>query len=168
MPYNPDGSFTLLFPFGTATAPDNQFPNQVGLDLQDIADGIDLANIISEAAFYNNVLTVNHSTTSTVGYLFTSYNAGSFGGTTYTPNAANGNYQYLTNAAAFTWGPPSFDSAIDVLVTNGPSAGPPTFSGYTVASGNTGDSYTTANGNKFIVSIRRINGVSTYVIKALQ
>lgn len=115
------------------------------------------------------VLRSDTSTTTTVGYLFTSYSGGTpTNGSTFTPAAANGNYQYITNnVAGFTIAVPAADSAIDLLITNGASAGTITFSGYTVSS-NTGDALTTTNTSKFIISIRRINGVSTYVIKALQ
>jgi hypothetical protein len=85
----------------------------------------------------------------------------------FTPNPALGNYQYGTNHGAATWNAPANDCAMDILVTNDASAGAITFSGYTVNS-NTGEPLTTTNGHKFIISIRRINGVSTYLIKALQ
>lgn len=101
------------------------------------------------------------------GYKLTPYNGGTVSSGTYTPDPANGNYQYYTNNGAHTLANPSFDCAIDILITNGASAGAITFTTFTV-SANTGDALTTTNTNKFIVSIRRINGVSTYVIKALQ
>lgn len=88
--------------------------------------------------------------------------------TSFTIDPALGNYQYGTNNGAATWTAPASDCAIDILITNGATAGSITFSGFTVASGNTGDPLTTTNGHKFIVSIRRINAISTYVIKALQ
>jgi len=85
----------------------------------------------------------------------------------FTLNPALGNYQYGTNNGAFTLTAPTSDCAVDLLVTNGASAGSITFSGFTVGS-STGDALTTTNGHKFIVSIRRINSISTYIIKALQ
>ncbi len=158
------GTFTLLNDFDTGTAPDNMFPPAVGIDLRDIADGISIPNLVPAGS----LMQFNVSVTTTVGFLFTSFDAGTFSSGTYTPAAANGNYQFLTNNGAFTWAVPAADSAIDVLVTNGGSAGAITFSGYTVASGNTGDPLDTTNTHKFIVSVRRINSVSTYVIKGLQ
>lgn len=113
------------------------------------------------------LLSTNVSQTLSVGHLFTAYSAGTFSSGTFTPSAANGNYQYATNNGAFTLAAPGSDCAIDILITNGASAGTITFSSFTVGS-NTGDSLTTTNTNKFIISIRRINGTSTYVIKALQ
>lgn len=85
-----------------------------------------------------------------------------------TMNSANGNYQYLTVNGAFTWTAPTTDCAIDILITNGASAGSITFSGFTVDANNVGDVYNTTNGNKFLIMIRRINSTSTYIIKALQ
>src|SRR5581483_6259067 len=105
--------------------------------------------------------------TITVGYKFTPNNIGTVASGTFTADPTLGNYQYLTNNGAFTLAAPAADCAIDILVTNGASAGVITFSGFTVGS-NVGDSLTTTNGNKFIVSLRRINGTATYVVKGLQ
>ena len=87
---------------------------------------------------------------------------------TVVPDAFLGNYQAGNNAGAFTLAAPTADSALDLLVTNTSTAGAITFSGYTVSATNTGDLLTTTNGHLFIISIRRISGISTYVIKALQ
>lgn len=51
MPFNPDGTFSLLFSFGTGTAPDNQFPPQVGDDLTDLATSLNLNSIAAASAF---------------------------------------------------------------------------------------------------------------------
>jgi hypothetical protein len=75
--------------------------------------------------------------------------------------------QYITNNGAFTITAPSNDGSCMVLVTNGASAAAITFSGFTVGS-NTGDALTTTNASKFIITIVRINAISTYLIKALQ
>lgn len=103
----------------------------------------------------------------TVGHTVTPYNLGTGSGTV-TPAAANGNYQYITNNGAFTMAAPAADCAIDILVTNGASAGAITISGYTAPSGGGGDTYATTNANKYLFMIRRINGTSTYAWKALQ
>lgn len=100
------------------------------------------------------------------GFSLSPYNGGNVSGS-YTPNPLNGNYQYFTNNGAITFNAPTVDCAIDFLITNSASAGAITFSGYTV-SASTGDAFTTANTHKFILSIRRINGTSTYTKKALQ
>lgn len=116
---------------------------------------------------YSSYLLKNSATTTTVGYKFTSYSAGTVSIGTLTPDAANGNYQYYTNNGAHTLAAPADDSAIDILVTNGASAGAITFSGFTVSS-SVGDALDTTSTHKFIISIRRINSVSTYIVKALQ
>jgi hypothetical protein len=119
-------------------------------------------------SFLTDVLETGVTATISVGYNITPFSGGTVSSGTYTPAAANGNYQYLTNNGAFTLAVPAADGAIDILVTNGASAGVITFAGgYTVGS-STGSSLTTTNGNKFIISIRTINGVSTYSIYALQ
>lgn len=100
------------------------------------------------------------------GFTIAPYNGGNVSGS-YTPDPLNGNYQYFTNNGAITFNAPSTDCAIDILITNSGSAGAITFSGYTVGAV-TGDAFTTTNGHKFILSIRRINGTSTYLKKALQ
>ena len=101
--------------------------------------------------------------TITGGFAVTPFNqpAGSF-----TVNPVNGNYQYTTNNGPFAITAPAVDCAVDILVTNGAAAGAITFMGFRV--GATGDAMTATNGSVFIVSIRRINGISTYLIKALQ
>lgn len=100
--------------------------------------------------------------------------SGGFTSTAYSRTWANhtadsglGDYQYGTNSGAITITAPAADGGFDMLVTNGAAAGAITFSGFTVGS-NTGDPYVTTNAYKFILSIRRINGVSTYTWKALQ
>ena len=76
--------------------------------------------------------------------------------------------QTLTNnVAGFTLVAPSNDGMCVILVTNGASAGTITFSGFTVGS-STGDALDTTSGHKFMVSILRIGGTATYMIKALQ
>jgi hypothetical protein len=112
-------------------------------------------------------LTPRRTVALAVGYTFTAYNAGTFSTGTFTPNPANGNYQYATNNGAHTLAAPLVDCAIDIYYLNGASAGTITFSGFTVGS-NVGDTVTTTSTNKFILSIRRINSIATYVWKALQ
>jgi hypothetical protein len=89
-------------------------------------------------------------------------------GSGFTPNPLSGNYQYFTNNAALTITAPTTDCAMDIMMTNGATAGAVTFSGFTVNASNVGDLLTTINTNKFIISIRRINATATYTIKALQ
>jgi len=124
---------------------------------------------IATTAFVNaqGYLKSNATAQFTVGYTFAPNNIGNMTGT-YTPNPVLGNYQYGSLTGALTFNVPGTDCAMDVMITNGATAGAITFSGYTVAAGNTGDPLTTINGNRFIISIRRINAISTYTIKALQ
>lgn len=75
--------------------------------------------------------------------------------------------QYITNGGAYTITAPSNDGSCVLLVTNNASAGATTFSGFTVGS-NTGDALTTTNASKFMIFIIRINGTSSYTVKALQ
>ncbi len=75
--------------------------------------------------------------------------------------------QFLTNSALFTLAGPANDGACDILIFNSPTAGAITPSGFTV-NANTGEPYTTVNGSAFIWHIERINGVKTFMIKALQ
>lgn len=102
------------------------------------------------------------------GFTIAPYSGGSMGTGTFSFDPLNGNYQYVTNTGAVQIQVPTADCAIDVLITNSGTAGAITFAaGFTVNS-NTGEPFTTTNGHKFILSIRRINGTSTYVNKALQ
>jgi hypothetical protein len=109
--------------------------------------------------------------TTTGGFATTPYNLGTISSGTLTPNPMNGNYQYVINNGAFTLAVPAVDCAIDLMITNGASAGTittPSGPGWVVAPGNFGDPLTTTNGSRFILSLRRINGISTFVVKALQ
>lgn len=101
------------------------------------------------------------------GYSVAPYNNGNMGTGTFTFNPLNGNYQYASNTGAVQIQVPIIDCAMDILITNSATAGAITFSGFTV-NANTGEPFTTTNNSKFILSIRRINGISTYINKALQ
>lgn len=116
----------------------------------------------------SSVLTTGNTATITKGFAITPYNIGTVSSGTTTLDPANGNYQYYTNNGAHTIAAPSSDCAIDILLTNGASAGTITFSGFTAPSGGGGDTYATTNANKYIMMVRRINGTTTYSFKALQ
>lgn len=115
----------------------------------------------------SNVLTTGNTAVITKGYTVTPANLGTVSSGTVTLAGADGQTQYYTNNGAHTLAAPAADTEIDVLITNGASAGAITFSGFTVGSV-TGSALTTTNGHRFLVSVRRINGVSTYSIYALQ
>jgi hypothetical protein len=145
---------------------------------EDTDNGTNYARIQAPAALAANatvtlpgttgdVLSTAETKTISKGFTVSPHNLGTISSGTTTLDGANGNYQYYTNDGAHTIAAPSTDCAIDILVTNGASAGAITFSGFTVGS-STGSTYNTTNTNKFILSIRRINGVSTYSWYALQ
>lgn len=116
------------------------------------------------------VMTTAGNQNLTGGFSVTSSNQGTYSSGTFTPTPTAGNYQYLTDNGAFTINPPTVDCGIDLLITMGATAGTITAAGaqgWTLGS-SVGDALTYVNGNKFIMSIRRINGVSTYTLKALQ
>lgn len=104
----------------------------------------------------------------TKGFTVSPYAVGTISTGTFTPDPVNSNYQTYTNNGAHTLAAPSSDCAIDILVTNGASAGAITFSGFTAPSGGGGDTYATTNANKYILMIRRVNATATYAWKALQ
>jgi hypothetical protein len=114
---------------------------------------------------FSAVLAAVVSKTLTNGFDVTAYPLGNIASFTLDPKL--GNLQYGTNHGAFTLTAPASDCAVDILVTNDATAGAITFSGFTVGS-NTGDALGTTNTNKFLIQVRRINGVSTYRIAALQ
>lgn len=112
------------------------------------------------------------TTTITVGYTVTPNNIGNMGTTGFTVNPALGNYQYCTRdgtSGTPTITAPTSDCAVDILLTNAASGTlvALTFSGFTVGSG-IGAPITTTINQKFLLSIRRINAISTYSVYALQ
>lgn len=101
------------------------------------------------------------------GYSLQVYQNGNMGTGTKTFDPLNGNYQTAINNGAITIVAPTVDCAMDILIVNTTGAGAISFSGFTVNS-NTGEPFTTTINHTFILSIRRIGGVATYVNKALQ
>ena len=102
--------------------------------------------------------------TFTAGYSATPYNAGTKSSGTYTPDEANGNFQYAVNGGAHTLAPPTNNCTIIVQYTNNASAGAITTSGFTKKSG----SFTTTDGDDFFCYITKLNGFSSLTIEALQ
>lgn len=112
-----------------------------------------------------NVLLAGKGDTISKGFNVAPNNLGTVSSGTITPDALNGNYQYLINNGAFTLYAPTVDCALDIEVTNGATAGAITFSGFkTPGTGVAGATYATTNLAKWIISIRRINGSSYYSI----
>lgn len=97
----------------------------------------------------------------------TSYSLGTISTGTVTVDCGKGPLQYLTDAGTFTITAPSNDGSCTLYLINTTGAVVPTFSGFTT-NANTGEPLTTTSGNKFFISVLRINGVSTYLTKALQ
>lgn len=98
------------------------------------------------------------------GYSATDYNAGTKSSGTYTPDPANGNFQYAVNGGAHTLAPPAASGSLIVQYTNNGSAGTITTSGFTKVSG----SFTTTNGDDFLCYITRLNSFTHLNIVALQ
>jgi hypothetical protein len=97
----------------------------------------------------------------------TSHSIGTLASTTYAVDCGQSPLQYLTNNGAITLAAPASDGSCLVMVTNAGSAGAISFSGFTTNS-NTGEPLTTTNGNRFAITIWRIAGISSFIIKALQ
>ena len=85
---------------------------------------------------------------------------------TITPEQMNGASQSIVNDGAFTLLPPSVDGVLNLMVTNGPTAGVITFTGWHRHI--PGDTLNTTNGNSFLIIIRNIAGISSYQIVAMQ
>lgn len=100
----------------------------------------------------------------TAGFAATPYNEGTKTTGTFTPNEANGNFQYAVNGGAHTLAPPTNNCTLVVQYTNNGSAGAITTSGFTKVSG----SFTTTNGDDFMCFITKNNGFSLLQIVALQ
>jgi hypothetical protein len=101
----------------------------------------------------------------TAGYTSTDYNAGTKSTGTFTPDPANGNFQYAVNGGAHTLAPPASSCTMIVQYTNNATAGTITTSGFTKVTGATPG---TTNGDDFIAFITRINGFSHLAWQALQ
>ncbi len=107
----------------------------------------------------------NATATLTKGYSATPYNAGTKSSGTYTPDEANGGFQYAVNGGAHTLAPPTNNCNIIVQYTNNGSAGAITTSGFTKV---TGTAPTTVNGDDFFAYITKLNGFSHLSWQALQ
>jgi hypothetical protein len=105
--------------------------------------------------------------TLTGGANVASHNIGIVTSGTTTVDCGKSPLQYMTNGGASTLAAPANDGSCMVLITNNTTAGTIAFSGFTVGA-NTGEFLDTTNGHSFSVSIWRINGISSYIVKALQ
>lgn len=101
----------------------------------------------------------------TAGFAATPYNAGTKSSGTFTPDEANGNFQYAVNGGAHTLAPPTNNCSLIIQYTNNGSAGAITTSGFTKVDGS---ALTTTNGDDFFLQIIKCNGFSSLTVKALQ
>jgi hypothetical protein len=88
----------------------------------------------------------------------------------YTVDCGKRSLQYIAGSnTAWTINAPQNDSSCMLQIVNQATGTPviPSFSGFTTNS-NTGEPITTANNGIFVLTIWRINGVSSYLVKALQ
>lgn len=115
-----------------------------------------------------NALLLGQTDVLTSGYAATPYSAGTKSTGTFTPDEANGNFQYATSGGAHTLAPPTNSCTLVILYANNASAGTVTTSGFTKV---TGDSFTTTNGHEFMLYITKHNngvGFSHLHVTALQ
>lgn len=118
-----------------------------------------------DAAIRNDVLTVAGGKTITGGFQYTE-NPDTIAAAAITPNPSAGLKQSVTNNAALTINATAQIGDVELHVTNGPTAGAITFSGFTKQW--TGDALDTVNGHQFIVFIYGFSGARAYLIRALQ
>jgi len=106
------------------------------------------------------------------GITATADNDGSISTGDYVPTPVGGNFKLLTNTGAFNFKAPTAagDYSLVVQLTNGTGAGAVTFPA--VASGGfnrtAGDAIGTTVGDKYILYITKVNGLTSAVVQALQ
>jgi len=133
-----------------------------------ISDG---TNYIPNGA--NGLLSLNLRNTNQTfsgGVFLTAFNAGTTsGGTSITFSSGNGPIQFMRNAGTGTLTAPSTDGELDVLVMGTTNASTLTLSGFNATtSAPVGDPYIANATSLFLLSIRRVNGSSTYRWAAYQ
>lgn len=116
-------------------------------------------------AYDADTLKADTADTLTAGFDASDHAAGTKSTGTYTPAAADGNFQVATNGGAHTLAPPSTSCCIVVHYTNNGTAGTITTSGFSIV---TGDAFTTTDTHEFICHITKINDVSALHVTALQ
>jgi hypothetical protein len=163
-PTNYTAPTTTVAAFATFLEATNNGTNKVTLTSQAALAADYTVNLPSASG---DILSTAENKTITKGFYFTPYSIGTISsGGSATPDAANNNYQYLTNGSTgsnMTINAPSTDCAIDILVINGASAGTITFSGFkTPGTGAAGSTYATTASTWWVLSIRRVNSISTY------
>lgn len=123
------------------------------------------SGVLSAATAGTDYVSKDATSTFTKGYSATPYSAGTKSSGTFTPDEANGNFQYYTNGGAHTLAPPTNNCTLVIQITNNGSAGTITTSGFTKVSGT---APTTTNGDDFFGFITKCNGFSHLSWQALQ
>jgi hypothetical protein len=123
------------------------------------------SGVLSAATAGTDYVDKGTTSTLTAGFSCTPYNAGTKSSGTFTPDEANGNFQYCTNGGAHTLAPPTNNCTLIIQITNNGSAGAITTSGFTKVSGT---APTTTNGDDFFAFITKCNGFSHLSWQALQ
>ena len=116
-------------------------------------------------AYDADTLKADTADTLTAGFDSSDFAAGTKSTGTYTPAAADGNFQVATNGGAHTLAPPATSCSIVIHYTNNGSAGAITTSGFTAV---TGDAFTTTDTHEFVCVVTKINDVSVLNVTALQ
>jgi hypothetical protein len=116
-----------------------------------------LVDIRDSAVWQDEGVRRDETATLVVGYTTESFNISAVSGTV-TPVFANGQVQTFLNNGAFTLAAPTGEGSMRLEVTNGPTAGAVSFSGFTDITG----AFTTTNGHRFRATIERI-GSNVYV-----
>lgn len=148
---------------GPASSTDSSLARFDGTTGKLLKDG---AVIGTDVQAYNaDTLFADEADVLTAGFATTPYNAGTQSSGTYTPDEANGNFQYAVNGGAHTLAPPTNNCTLLIQYTNNASASTITTSGFTIVDG---DSLSTTNGDDFFLFIAKCNGFSSLTVKALQ
>lgn len=100
------------------------------------------------------------------GLTFSTHDLGTVTTGSVTPNPSDGLKQKLVNNGAFTLTATAEVGDVELLVTNGASAGTITFSGFEKQW--TGDPLDTTSGHKFVIFIYGLDGAQACIAKALQ
>lgn len=120
---------------------------------------------VSVQAFASTYVKSDTTATFSKGYNATPYAAGTKSSGTFTPSAADGNFQTATNGGAHTLGVPTGACSIVILYDNNSSAGAITTSAFTKVTGST---ITTTSGHEFLFYITVIGSFSHLHVQALQ